>query len=120
MTPLFDPDGRHVAWLHEPHIFAPDMAWLAWLASGHAWSAATGNWLGQVVQGVCRDHWGRVVAWSSPGSLELGPSAPRPPRAPRQLAPRRPLRPPRPLHPGRPLGPRAGWSTLAFQSWCAQ
>jgi hypothetical protein len=121
LEPLFDLHSNMVGWiLPGRHVFDRQMNWVAYLSEGHAWSVATGNWIGEVPGLVCLDREGRVVA-SAPGqSPDAGASPRRPPRKARVPRPPEPSRPPNPPRP--PMGPTppGGWSRLRFSDWAGQ
>lgn len=121
MNQLRDSVNELVGWLDSGrHIFDTTMCWVAFVSSGHAWSASTGNWLGPVNELTCLDQSGYVVAWN-PSQMPAGsPRPPRPPRAPRAPRPPRPGRPPRPRQAPLPPMPVGGWSSLSFEAWLAQ
>ena len=120
MEPLYDASVSLVGWI-EPgqHIFDTDMNWVAYIAGGHGWSAASGNWCGPVNLATCLDREGHVVAWT-PAQQPQGTIRPvRPVRAVRAVRPVRPVRPVLPVRPGRPIPPIGGWSRLSFSEWVA-
>jgi hypothetical protein len=121
MQPLFDRECELVAWL-DPlrNIFDTQMNWVAFISSGHAWSAETGNWLGAVPGLICLDQSGRVVAWN-PRERVAGTARPaKPARAAKAARPGRPAVPAQPARPGRPATPSGGWSESSFYAWLSQ
>jgi len=121
MYSLFDKDCDLVGWIDpNRHIFDTNMNWVAYISGGHAWLAATANWLGPVRGLLCYDTNGRVVAWNPKEHVIGIPRPPRPARAARAARPARPTRPARPPRPARPATPSGGWSYLSFFSWIGQ
>ncbi len=121
MEALFDRYSGPVGWMeHGTHIFDLEMNWVAFVFEHHAWSVATGHWLGPVMGTTCFDREGRVVAWHYADALYrvAYPTQPRKPIRP--LAPRKPQKPIRYARPARPIDPPGGWSKLGWLGWIAQ
>ncbi|MFA9465889.1 MAG: 4-fold beta flower protein [Velocimicrobium sp.] len=121
LQPLFDKDCNFIGWIKQgEHIFNQNMDWIAYISNGHAWSAATENWMGLVNGLVCLDTSGKVVLWSTGGDI-IGAARPsRPSRAARTLQPERPEQQKRPETPSRPTTPDGGWSSLSAEQWSRQ
>lgn len=119
LTPLFDRHSELVGWLDPgKHIFNAHMAWVAFLANEHVWSASTGEWIGPINGGLCYDGSGKLVAWShgeQPAGLSVRPT--RPARPARPIRPSQPMRPSQPLRPACPFSPMGRWSGLSFGEW---
>jgi len=121
LKPLFSPNRDHVGWI-EPgrFVFDTDMAYVAFIAAGSAWSGGSGSWLGPVVDAVTIiDTEGRPVAWN-PDAVPRGMGQPmRPVATVRTVTPPRPVRPVYPKRP--PAAPyrAGGWSEYAFLEWVA-
>ncbi len=121
MLAMFDRNSDLVGWMDPGrHIWDTDVNWIAYIAGGHAWSAATGNWLGPINGVNCLDHSGRVVAWNPAGTVAGTARPARPARAARAARPARPARPARLARPARPAVPAGGWSSLTFPAWVSQ
>ena len=121
LKPLFSPNRDHVGWI-EPgrFVFDTDMAYVAFIAAGSAWSGRSGSWLGPVVDAVTIiDIEGRPVAWN-PDAAPRGMGQPmRPVATVRTVTPPRPVRP---VYPKRPLAApycAGGWSAYGFLEWVA-
>lgn len=117
MTPIFDCHTLHVGWFKDDQIFDRDTRWVGFVWGGHAWSAASGGWLGPFSGGSFVDQAGHPVAWLG-GTQPTGAPALRPLGSP--VRPVTPLRPVRPIAPRRPLFPSyplGGWSTQAWDAW---
>lgn len=117
LKPLFA-GTQIVGWL-EPgrFVFDRDMAFVAFIARGSAWTPRHGNWLGPANNDHLYDMSGRVVAWSQ-GLPIIDPGAPM--RQLRMTPPVRPVRPVRPVLPPRPLRApetRASRSGLSLSEW---
>ncbi len=118
LTPLFSPACDLVGWMQrDAFVFDVDMAYVAFLAGGHAWSARSGLWIGPAIGPHLFDIHGRPVAWN-PGEPLRGFGRPlRPVNVVRAVSP---VRPPQPVTPARPLTAPAlpgGWSPLSFAEW---
>jgi hypothetical protein len=118
LTPLFSPGCDLVGWM-QPHkfLFDADMAYVAFLTNGHAWSARSGLWLGPVIGSHVFDIEGRPVAWNPREPLRGVGKPLRPVNVVRAVSP---VRPARPVMPPRPLAAPVlpgGWSPLTFAEW---
>lgn len=118
LTPLFSPACDLVGWMQpDAFVFDVDMAYVAFLTNGHAWSARSGLWIGPAIGPHLFDIDGRPVAWN-PGEPLRGFGRPlRPVNVVRAVSP---VRPPRPVTPARPLTAPVlpgGWSPLSFAEW---
>ena len=121
LQPLFNKNGDLIGWLDpEKHIFDTNMEWIAYLSNGHAWSSATGNWMGPINGFVCLDTEGKVIAWNPNGKIQgtIRPISPL--RAIRSIQPIRPIKPISPIRPIRPITPLGGWSNLSIFEWINQ
>jgi hypothetical protein len=118
LKPLFSADCEHVAWLQpQKFIFDLEMAYVAFITNGHAWSARSGFWIGPVVGSHLFDMEGRPVAWNPEEPLRGMGRPLRPVNVVRAVSP---VRPPRPVSPLRPFTAPAvagGWSPLSFAEW---
>jgi len=118
LSPLFSPDCLHVAWLQPGRfVFDAGMGYVAFVANGHCWSAASGVWLGPLVDGHLHDIFGRPVAWTPAAPLKAIHRPLRPVNVVRAV---RPVQPVRPVEPSRPLTaptPPGSWSPLGFGEW---
>ena len=118
LIPLFSPECLLAAWLQPGRfVFDADMNYAAFVANGHCWSAASGAWLGPVMDGHLYDIFGSPVAWNAGAPLRATHRPLRPinvVRAVRPVQPVRPVAPPSPLTAPMPQG---GWSALAFADW---
>ncbi|MBX3569220.1 MAG: hypothetical protein KF914_14250 [Rhizobiaceae bacterium] len=118
LLPLFSPDCLLTAWLHPGrYVFDAGMRYCAFVTNGHCWSAATGVWLGPVIDGHLYDIHGRPVAWNPSAPLRATNRPLRPVNVVRAI---RPVQPVRPVEPGAPLSapmPPGGWSMHAFAEW---
>ncbi len=118
LKPLFSPACDLVGWIQPRRfVFDADIAYVAFIANGHAWSARTGIWIGPAAGSHIFDIDGRPVAWS-PGEVLRGQARPlRPVNVVRAVSP---VRPAKPLASATPVGaPRAqgGWSRHSFREW---
>lgn len=121
LYPLFDKSCALVGWISpRENIFDTNMDWVAYVSSGHAWSAETGNWLGAVAGLLCRDQDDKPVAWNPGEALTGTPRPARPARAARAARPARPARPATPARPALPATPAGGWSAKTFFAWLDQ
>ncbi len=122
MTPLFDKHSDLVGWMDRDgkNIFDTGMSWVAFISNGHAWSASTGNWLGNVSGFTCRDQSGCPVIWNPQNTISGTARPARPSRVSRPSRPSRASRPSTPSRPSRPSTPSGGWSALHFDAWISQ
>ena len=117
--PLFS--GKQIVGWIEPgrFVFDRDMAFIAFISRGNAWTQDKGFWLGPAHNDHLYDMAGRVVAWSQGlPIMDLGA----PLRQMKMTPPVRPVRPVRPVLTTQPLRApetRASWSSLSLSEWVA-
>lgn len=121
LSELFDKDCRPVAWTDGQNVFDRELAWVAFVSQGNAFSIEGSIWLGPVKGLSHQDRAGKVVAWNpmEPPANSVVVAAPGA-RPTKPMAPGRPLSPvstPVSHPPREPLG---GWSGLSFEDWLNQ
>lgn len=118
LLPLFSSNCLLTAWLYPGrYVFDAGMRYCAFVTNGHCWSAATGVWLGPVIDGHLHDVHGRPVAWNPSAPLRATNRPLRPVNVVRAI---RPVQPVRPVEPGAPLSAPVtpgGWSIYGFAEW---
>lgn len=118
LTPLFSQHCDLVGWMQpQKFLFDADMAYVAFIANGHAWSARSGRWIGPVVASHVFDIDGRPVAWNPAEPLRVSGRPLRPVNVVRAVSPVRPAKPVAPMRPLTAPDLPGGWSQFSFAEW---
>ncbi|MDQ6434592.1 hypothetical protein RB623_11090 [Mesorhizobium sp. LHD-90] len=118
LTPLFSPGCDLVGWMQpQKFLFDTDMAYAAFIANGHAWSARSGRWIGPVIGPHVFDLDGRPVAWNPDAPLRGFGRPLRPVNVVRAVSPVRPAKPVAPMRPLTAPSLPGGWSQFSFAEW---
>ncbi|WP_442578343.1 4-fold beta flower protein [Mesorhizobium sp. ASY16-5R] len=118
LTPLFSYGCELVGWmLPQKFLFDAEMAYVAFITNGHAWSARSGQWIGPVVGSHVFDVDGRPVAWNPAAPLRGFGRPLRPVNVVRAVSPVRPARPVSPLRPLTAPDLPGGWSQFSYAEW---
>ena len=84
LHPLFDKDCDLQGWIDPgQHIYDTGMNWVAYISGNNAWSADSGDWLGELHGLLCLDKSGHPVAWNPQQAVVGTPRPARPARSAR-------------------------------------